>query len=83
MVVSKCVEFNESEPCGSLRTDTMRDVLAGLHEAHAGNTCTACWYSCRGEVEVLYDARGFLHSLPSLLWQSRRQEPAATNGNRS
>jgi MoaA/NifB/PqqE/SkfB family radical SAM enzyme len=70
MVVSKCVEFNKSEPCGNLRTDSMREVLERLHEAHAANTCTACWYSCRGEVEVLYTPRGFLNSLPSLVWQS-------------
>ncbi len=70
MVVSKCVEFNESEPLGSLRTNSMQEVLVRLREAHAANTCTACWYSCRGEVEVLYSPRGFMHSLPSLLWQS-------------
>ncbi|MFN2382898.1 MAG: radical SAM protein [Gemmatimonadota bacterium] len=70
MTVSKCVEFNASEPCGNLRTDSIASVLDRLHAAHARNTCTACWYSCRGEVEVLYSARGFLHSLPSLLWQS-------------
>ncbi len=71
MVVSKCVEFNKSEPCGNLRTDDVDHVVDQLHEAHAKNTCTACWYSCRGEVEVLYTASGFAHSLPSLLWQSR------------
>lgn len=70
MIVSKCVEFNESEPLGSLRTDSMEVVLARLRASHAANTCTACWYSCRGEVEVLYTARGFVNSLPSLLWQS-------------
>ncbi|MGH7563529.1 MAG: radical SAM protein [Gemmatimonadota bacterium] len=70
MVVSKCVEFNASEPLGNLRTDSMEQVLARLRQAHAANTCTACWYSCRGEVEVLYSPRGFLNSLPSLLWQS-------------
>jgi hypothetical protein len=51
----------------------MRTVLGRLHEAHARNTCTACWYSCRGEVEVLYEPRGFLNSMHSFLWQSRRQ----------
>ena len=73
MVVSKCVEFNQTEPCGNLRTDSMEDVLRRLHEAHARNTCTACWYSCRGEVEVLYEPRGFYHSMHSFLWQSSRQ----------
>lgn len=71
MVVSKCVEFNESEPCGNLRTDPIENVVERLRGANEANTCTSCWYSCRGEVEVLYTARGFAHSLPSLLWQSR------------
>jgi hypothetical protein len=70
MVVSKCVEFNESEPVGNLRSDSMHQVLTNLRAAHAANTCSACWYSCRGEVEVLYSARGFANSVPSLLWQS-------------
>ncbi|MGH7549210.1 MAG: radical SAM protein [Gemmatimonadota bacterium] len=74
MVVSKCVEFNASEPLGNLRSDSMEQVLARLRQAHATNTCTACWYSCRGEVEVLYTARGFLNSLPSLLWQSSGEQ---------
>jgi len=73
MVVSKCVEFNTSEPCGSLRDQEMGAVLRNLHAAHERNTCTACWYSCRGEVEVLYEPRGFLNSMHSFLWQSRRQ----------
>jgi MoaA/NifB/PqqE/SkfB family radical SAM enzyme len=73
MVVSKCVEFNLTEPCGNLATEDMRTVLGRLHQAHARNTCTACWYSCRGEVEVLYEPRGFLNSMHSFLWQSRRQ----------
>jgi MoaA/NifB/PqqE/SkfB family radical SAM enzyme len=73
MVVSKCVEFNATEPCGSLREESMDTVLGRLHDAHARNTCTACWYSCRGEVEVLYRPRGFLNSMHSFLWQSRRQ----------
>jgi MoaA/NifB/PqqE/SkfB family radical SAM enzyme len=77
MVVSKCVEFNRTEPCGNLATDPMADVLARLHASHAANQCTACWYSCRGEVEVLYTPRGFYHSMHSFLWQSRRQREEA------
>ena len=77
MIVSKCVEFNESEPLGNLRIDSMQHVLARLRAAHAANTCTACWYSCRGEVEVLYSARGFVNSMPSLLWQSGGEQARA------
>ena len=76
MVVSKCVEFNTTEPCGNLRHQAMGEVLRNLHAAHDRNTCTACWYSCRGEVEVLYEPRGFLNSMHSFLWQSRRQTTA-------
>jgi MoaA/NifB/PqqE/SkfB family radical SAM enzyme len=81
MVVSKCVEFNTSEPCGNLRDHDMEAVLANLHAAHDRNTCTACWYSCRGEVEVLYEPRGFLNSMHSFLWQSRRQPDGTRAGD--
>ncbi|HWN82940.1 MAG TPA: radical SAM protein [Candidatus Udaeobacter sp.] len=77
MVVSKCVEFNSSEPLGNLRTDSMRDVLAALRTAHRNNTCTDCWYSCRGEVEVLYHPRGFADRITSLLWQDSMQPGAS------
>lgn len=85
MVVSKCVEFNKVEPCGNLRIDSMQEVLAKLRASHARNTCTECWYSCRGEVEVLYEPRGFLHSMSSFLWQSARQREAGfqASGRRS
>lgn len=73
MVASKCVEFNTTEPCGNLREQSMDEVIASLRAAHDRNTCTACWYSCRGETEVLYEPRGFLNSMHSFLWQSRRQ----------
>lgn len=81
MVVSKCVEFNKEEPCGSLRTDSIGSVVGALREAHDRNTCTACWYSCRGEVEVLYEPRGFYHSMHSFLWQSggrQAREPVSS-----
>ncbi len=76
MVASKCVEFNVAEPCGSLRDEPMAVILERLRRAHATNRCRDCWYSCRGEVEVLYNPRGFLNNLPSLLWQgfAQRQE---------
>jgi MoaA/NifB/PqqE/SkfB family radical SAM enzyme len=73
MTVSKCVEFSDSEPCGNLRTDSMQEIMTRLNAAHAGNTCQSCWYSCRGEIEVLYQPRGFLDAMPTLLWQSASQ----------
>jgi MoaA/NifB/PqqE/SkfB family radical SAM enzyme len=85
MVASKCVEFNKAEPCGNLRTDSMAEVLAKLHSAHARNTCADCWYSCRGEVEVLYQPRGFLNAMPTFLWQGASQRKAGlpASGRRS
>ncbi len=74
MVVSKCVEFNEEEPCGNLREDSIDAVVSSLREAHQKNTCTACWYSCRGETEVLYTPRGFYHSMHSFLYQSKGEQ---------
>lgn len=74
MVVSKCVEFNEEEPCGNLRSDPIDEIVGLLRAANEANECTSCWYSCRGEVEVLYTPRGFYHSMHSFLYQSRGQE---------
>lgn len=74
MVVSKCVEFNEEEPCGNLRTDSIDDIVNRLKRANEANRCTACWYSCRGETEVLYTPRGFFHSMHSFLYQSRGRQ---------
>jgi MoaA/NifB/PqqE/SkfB family radical SAM enzyme len=78
MMVSKCVEFSETEPCGNLRTDSMQEIMRKLNAAHAANTCQSCWYSCRGEIEVLYEPRGFLNSMPTLLWQSAGQRQSPT-----
>ncbi len=63
--VQKCVEFRE-EPVGNLRALTPEQVLVRLRTEHQRNSCTACWYSCRGEVESLYTVAGFLSALPTL-----------------
>jgi hypothetical protein len=55
----------------------MSEILTALRQAHAKNTCTSCWYSCRGEVEVLYDPRGFADRMSTLLWQDSTQKPAS------
>jgi MoaA/NifB/PqqE/SkfB family radical SAM enzyme len=79
MTVSKCVEFNASEPLGNLRTDSIREILTALRLSHAKNTCTSCWYSCRGEVEVLYHPRGFIDRMSTLLWQDSTQKGAPSD----
>ena len=66
----------EVELADDLRRWTI-DVLAALRESHRRNTCTDCWYSCRGEVEVLYHPRGFADRMSSLLWQDSTQPGAA------
>jgi MoaA/NifB/PqqE/SkfB family radical SAM enzyme len=63
--VQKCVEFRE-EVIGNLRQMSTKEMQAGLKREHKRNQCKACWYNCRGEVEVLYSAKGLLTSLPSL-----------------
>jgi len=78
MIVSKCVEFNASEPLGNLRTQSMSEILPALRRSHANNTCTSCWYSCRGEVEVLYHPRGFIDRMSTLLWQDSTQKGASS-----
>jgi MoaA/NifB/PqqE/SkfB family radical SAM enzyme len=66
MNVQKCVEFRH-EPIGNLRDLSPRDMVRRLRREHRRNACSACWYNCRGEVEVLYSIRGLLSSLPTLL----------------
>lgn len=66
--VSKCLEFQGPEDeCGDLSRDPIAAVLPRLRAAQAANTCRACWYGSRGEVEGLYTVRGFLGGLTSLV----------------
>lgn len=57
--VQKCVEFR-AEPIGNLRDLSPQELLEQLRAERARNTCQACWYNCRGEVEALYTFRGML-----------------------
>lgn len=65
--VAICVEHKD-RPVANLNRDDTATILARLRQASRGNTCAACWYNCRGEVESLYRPRGFLASLPTLLF---------------
>lgn len=64
--IAKCVEDME-HPVGNILTSSAKEIMEGLRRAHEENTCKACWYNCRGEVEVLYTPRGFMAALPTIL----------------
>jgi len=64
--IAKCVEDMDN-PVGNILTSSTEEILAGLSEAHRRNTCKACWYNCRGEVEVIYNPRGLINFIPTLL----------------
>lgn len=68
--VQKCVEFR-SEPVGNLRELIPEEMIHRLKDESRRNHCKACWYNCRGELEVLYSFRGLLASLPTLLRNSQ------------
>jgi MoaA/NifB/PqqE/SkfB family radical SAM enzyme len=74
-LVAKCVE-DRANPVGSIVETPMRDLVRRLRERWKANTCRACWYNCRGEVEALYTARGLLASLP-MLFAAPCMQPAA------
>jgi MoaA/NifB/PqqE/SkfB family radical SAM enzyme len=66
--VSKCVEFRAPEDrAGNLLRDAPSVVLPRLRAIQASNTCRACWYGSRGEVEGLYTLRGFLGGVTALV----------------
>lgn len=73
--IAICVE-ERSRPVANLYRDSPRTILARLADRARGNTCTACWYNCRGEVEMLYSPHGLLNSLPMLLDRGRAPKSA-------
>ncbi|HYL98068.1 MAG TPA: radical SAM protein [Blastocatellia bacterium] len=66
--VSRCVETRQ-EQVGSLKTESIESLLERLHRQQEENTCIKCWYNCRGETESLYNLKGFVASLPTLINQ--------------
>lgn len=64
--VQKCVEFR-AEPIGNLRDLSSQELLSRLRAEHSRNSCQACWYNCRGEVEALYTARGLMERLAAMI----------------
>ena len=67
--VTECDDRTE-HPVGSILTDDFPTLFRRLRERHRRNTCRACWYNCRGEVEVFRTLRGMLHSLAAnfVIW---------------
>jgi len=63
--VAKCVE-DRDHPVGSVVTTPMAELVPALRRRWRENTCRACWYNCRGEVEALYTLRGLASALPML-----------------
>ena len=66
-----CVE-KRREPIGNLYRDDLLRVLRRMGGYWKGNTCKACWYNCRGEVESLYKPISLFHSLPTYLFDRGR-----------
>lgn len=64
--VAICVE-RRSTPIGNLYRQPIQTLVQRMRRESRTNTCTDCWYNCRGEVEVLYHPIGVLRSLPTFL----------------
>ena len=62
--VAICVE-ERPRPVANLYRDSAREIVLALRAASAGNTCTDCWYNCRGETECLYSPASLVKSLPT------------------
>lgn len=69
--VAICVE-ERAHAVANLYRDHPRRIMEALAEARQSNTCTACWYNCRGEVECLYDPVALVKSLPTLFFDRGR-----------
>ena len=69
--VALCVERRD-RPVGNLYRDDIRTIERRLRDGARGNTCTDCWYNCRGEVESLYHPVGLVKSLPTFLFDRGR-----------
>jgi MoaA/NifB/PqqE/SkfB family radical SAM enzyme len=63
--ISKCVEYRE-ESLGKVQELSAEAIWGALKAEYESNSCTACWYNCRGEIESLYTLRGLRSGLPRL-----------------
>jgi len=68
--IALCVE-RRHRPLANLYRDGAA-IHQRLRAASRNNTCTSCWYNCRGEVESLYSPMGLWQSLPTYLFDRGR-----------
>ncbi len=73
--IAICVE-NRATPAANLYTDDATTIHKNLIRHSKNNDCTCCWYNCRGEVESLYNFKGLVQSLPTLLFDAGRPRKA-------
>lgn len=78
--IAICVE-ERARPVANLYRDAATDIVQALNQRARGNTCTDCWYNCRGEVEMLYDPRSLVKSLPTLLFDRGRPSQLRRDGH--
>ncbi|MCP4247526.1 MAG: radical SAM protein [bacterium] len=83
--IAICVE-ERPRPVANLYRHATSDIVRRLKSAAQCNTCTDCWYNCRGEVEMLYSPSGLVKSLPTLFFDTGRPSQKApiagsSNGN--
>ena len=64
--IAICVEERD-HPVANLFEHSAQEIVQRLRNDKTAQTCTACWYNCRGEIESLYDPWGVSMSLPTLL----------------
>jgi len=69
--VAICVEERDY-PVANLYRHPAADIVRRLRDGARRNTCTSCWYNCRGEVEMLYHPVGVVKSLPTLFFDRGR-----------
>ena len=69
--VAVCTE-ERARPVANLFRESARTIVKRMHANQVRKHCTACWYNCRGEVEALYNPRGVMMSLPTLLFDRGR-----------
>jgi MoaA/NifB/PqqE/SkfB family radical SAM enzyme len=65
--IAICVE-RKPKPVANLYRNNVQTIITRLREDCRNNSCTSCWYNCRGEVESLYRARSLIASLPTLFF---------------
>ncbi len=69
--IAVCVE-ERSRPVANLYRHSAMDIVHRLRSRSDGNTCSDCWYNCRGEVEMLYHPVSLVRSLPTLFFDRGR-----------